>query len=173
MDSDGSNLVQATHTPAGTGNFHPSWAPDGKRIAFTQAPWDGNLPPPVFRQPPLAGGDILVVDTETATVTTLVDDPADDDQPAWGANGQILFTSNRAGNADIFAVQEDGSGISRLTDHPAVDVEPAWTPNGFVLFASDREHGAFEIFLMNASGGNLQRLTATLGGNAQPNGGRQ
>ena len=89
------------------------------------------------------------------------------------AQAQIAFTSNRDGHAhvkpttDIFVMDTDGGNPQRLTNTPGFDNKPSWSPDGKrIAFASDRDghvnaHGfpSFEIYVMDADGGNQQRLT--------------
>ena len=50
----------------------------------------------------------------------------------------------------------------RLTINRRSDWHPSWSPDGErIAFASDRE-GNFEIYVINADGKNLQRLTNTI-----------
>ena len=53
----------------------------------------------------------------------------------------------------------DGSNQQRLTDGGAQDWWPAWSPdNAQIAFMSDRD-GDWEIYVMDADGGNLRQLT--------------
>ena len=77
--------------------------------------------------------------------------------PAWSAKGKIAFVRD----FDIYVVNEDGAGLAQLTDHAAADYDPAWSPDGSrILFVSERDGNA-ELYVMDANGGNLQRLTHT------------
>ena len=47
----------------------------------------------------------------------------------------------------------------RLTDNDARDISPTWSPDGTrIAFASERDDN-WEIYLMDADGGNQTRLT--------------
>jgi dipeptidyl aminopeptidase/acylaminoacyl peptidase len=85
-----------------------------------------------------------------------------------GANGEIVFRTNRDGNAEIYTMNADGSGRVDLTRNPAEDVDPRWSPGGTrIVFASNRS-GNYEIYTMNADGGGLTRLTYTSTDNRRP-----
>ncbi|MDE6023556.1 MAG: peptidase S41, partial [Muribaculaceae bacterium] len=62
---------------------------------------------------------------------------------------------------DIFSVPTTGGEARQLTSNDAFDSKPIWTPDGKRLaFRSDRE-GSDDIFIMNANGGGLKRLTTS------------
>ena len=84
------------------------------------------------------------------------------------AQAQIAFVSQRDGNPEIYVMDVDGKNQRRLTNHPDNDVSPSWSPDGKrIVFFSNRDghvhviHGlpAYEIYVMDADGGNPQNLT--------------
>jgi len=53
----------------------------------------------------------------------------------------------------------DGSGLRQITNHAASDAQPNWSPDGTTIaFGSDRD-GNSEIYIMNAYGSALTRIT--------------
>jgi Tol biopolymer transport system component len=72
----------------------------------------------------------------------------------------IAFVSNRDGNDEIYVVDSDGSGLANLTNNPASDSAPTWSPDGKrIAFQSDRDSEFGLIYVMNADGSNVTRLT--------------
>ncbi|MGS2726009.1 S41 family peptidase [Psychroserpens sp. BH13MA-6] len=68
---------------------------------------------------------------------------------------KIAFTYN----ADIYVVPVKGGKATRLTTNSGYDTRPVWSHDGeHIAFASNR-YGNFDVFLMTASGANVQRLT--------------
>jgi len=60
---------------------------------------------------------------------------------------------------DIWTLPAAGGAATRLTDDAAWDSEPRWSPDGRTLaFASDRD-GNEQIWLMDADGSDLRKLT--------------
>jgi len=80
-----------------------------------------------------------------------------------GANGKIVFASNRdasnIGEYEIYVMNADGTGVTRLTNSPGSNDNPKWSPDGTkIAFASTR-HVYYEIYVMNADGTGQTRLT--------------
>ena len=135
---------------------YPAWSPDGSRIAFT-SDRDGRV-------------DIYVMNADGSGVRRLTNDAAWSLIPAWSPDGsRIAFTSSRGDSLDILVMRADGSGVRRLTGGSEWnDASPAWSPDGSrIAFASDRDTNdsdpdtfdAFEIYVMNADGSGVTRLT--------------
>ena len=143
-DYDGANQRRITVNRAL--NITPTWAPDGRSIAYTSY---ARGFPTLFisfiyegrREEPTRG----------STQNWL---------PAWSQDGtRIAFTSNRDGNAELYVMNRDGSGIRRLTNHPAIDTTPTWSPTGVQLaFTSDRS-GSPAIYVVGSDGLNLRRIS--------------
>ena len=58
----------------------------------------------------------------------------------------------------------DGSGLIRLTHTPAADMCPRWSPDGrHLAFSSNLRVGSEAIYVMNADGSRLSRLTTAPG----------
>lgn len=84
---------------------------------------------------------------------------------AWSPDGRALAFEWEPSNAPpestpkIAVINVDGSSFRRLTQHPGEDRYPAWSPDGRqIAFYSDRNRRG-GIFLMNADGSDVRRLT--------------
>lgn len=97
--------------------------------------------------------------------------PARSEAAFPGANGNILFQTNRGGDREIYAMSADGDAQVALTDNTSFDGEPAWSPDGLrIAFHSDRGSGGLdqEIYVMNTSGGDQTALTSSASGEFAP-----
>jgi TolB protein len=78
-----------------------------------------------------------------------------------GLSGTIVFQSDRAGRPGIYTLELATGKIARLSvGADSRDENPHWSPDGRrIAFASTREGGNFDIFVMNADGTAVERLT--------------
>ena len=99
----------------------------------------------------------------------LTDDLGDDECPSWSPDGlSIVFTSDRDGTSgDVYVMDADGDNLRRLTKHRSQDMTPSWSPDGrFITFFSLRDNDPDtpeinpEIYVMDADGDNVRRLTS-------------
>jgi Tol biopolymer transport system component len=105
--------------------------------------------------------DIYLMNADGSAVVPLTRDAGWDNWPSWSPDGMQLAYTCRAPIAGqgggICTINIDGSGRTPLTS--ANDWEPSWSPDGrYIAFASQRDSNP-EIYLMNADGTNLRRLT--------------
>lgn len=173
MSVDGSQQVNVTGKSAGSGNLGYSWSPDGKHIAFVSQR-DNAF-------------EIYVMDADGSAVTRLTHSTSSprilNDQayaPAWSPDGStIAFLSTRdqpdnSTRADIYLMNADGSNSRRLTMNGTVDTLSfplAWSPDGnrIAFSAVDSNYSSYrQIFVVDASGKNVRRLTDTQADNVWP-----
>jgi len=130
--------------------INPSWAPDGRSIAYTS-----------YRR---GYPDIYV----SYIYQGKMDQPAGGTEiihnflPAFSPDGtRIAFMTNRDGNMEIYSVHRDGSNLRRVTRHPGNDSTPTWSPAGNqVAFTSDRS-GSPQLYIVDADGlGQPRRITS-------------
>jgi Tol biopolymer transport system component len=115
----------------------PTWAPDGRAIAFTG----------------LTGGltDLFVYELDRGTVRRLTNDSYADLQPAWSPDGRVIafvtdrFSSNLGdlaiGPYQLALLDVTSGRIERgPSTGPGKQINPQWSPDGrFLYFISDRE----------------------------------
>ena len=80
--------------------------------------------------------------------------------PVERSNGVIAFSSYRDGESKIFTINADGSGLVRVSTSRFRDTRPAWSPDGTrIAFVRRTSHSDHEIFVMNADGKEVTKLT--------------
>lgn len=155
VKSDGSGLTKLIDSLTGIG--HPSWSPDGKKIAFhAYSPNDG-------------AWDIFVMNSDGSGLINLTRHPAADFDPAWSPDGQrIAFVSSHDAQAEIYVMNADGSAQTRLTRNNIWQSDPAWSPDGRHIAFHAEEDGDPDIYLINADGTGQTQLTEDPAGDSSP-----
>jgi Tol biopolymer transport system component len=120
--------VAAAPKAGGWGQYTPSWAPDGKRLAFA----DFN--------------NIWVVDLADHESHQVTDGPWGDLKPVWTTDGDIVFTSEaRGGTRALWRVGADGRQLRRLTSGSSPERLASIGKRGEILayttFAPDTDIG--------------------------------
>ena len=144
-DPSNVNIVQLTAGP----HHFPTWAPDGKSIAYVSTQNDGQQ-------------DIYVINVSALGPTSeplrVTQDSADDYNPAWSRDGsRIAFISDRSGNADVYTIAPNGGGLVMITQNAVDELSVAWGPDGSVVFPSGPEDRT-ALFIADADG--QQQLTS-------------
>jgi TolB protein len=152
MDYDGAQQRRLTTNHAL--NIGPTWGPDGRMLAYVTFPPGSS--PDIF---------LTLLDGRPLTRPARGADTIANHSPSISPDGtKIAFTSSRggqAGNYDIWVVNRDGTGLRDLTPNTPRSMEgaPTWSPNGEqIAFTSDRT-GTNQIFVMNADGTSVRRIT--------------
>jgi TolB protein len=153
----------AGETPAhvaGTveGDEHPTWSPDGSRIAFVRVQGANS-----------AG--IFIVDSDGG-VPVLIPGTAGFGEPSWSPDGRrIAATTQRFWGDEIATFAPDGTDLRELTNDIHEDLDPDWSPDSDELvFASVRPVPGFTVvrkrlYLMDADGSNVRLFTTPFGSN--------
>ena len=137
---------------AGFAELQPAWSPDGGRILYV-------------RRARLSGRpDLFVMNANGRGRTRLTSTPVPERNPSWSPDGTGLVYAARTAPGEpfrIFVARADGSGRQQLTSQKAgSDTAPVWSPDGTrIAFVSDRDGGFPELYLMNAGGTGVKRLT--------------
>ena len=157
-------------------DYNPVVSPDGRWVVFTSER-TGNP-------------DLYVLDLEASGAPVpLINSDAMEDAAAFSPEGEtIVFVSSRTGNPDIYAIPFDPlrpatpEHATNLTRHTAGDYNPTVSPDGTqILFSSSRDAGdvasgpsaattyeASELYVMQADGTNVRRLTRHGGWDGSP-----
>jgi Tol biopolymer transport system component len=158
MDSDGKNVQQITDRP-GT-DVAPSWSPDSTRIVW----WAEKPATTEPAQPSVSL--ILMMDVASGQITEL----GEGSIPVWSPDGQhvafVLEEQPPPGvvqsetNVDIYTVDVGTGERKQLTQGTSTNLWPTWSPDGQrIAFVSDRDSATGDIYVMNADGTDVRRLT--------------
>jgi len=181
MNSDGSNVRRLTvHDGI---DQYPTWSPNGKQIAFSR---DSDPDPDV------ENADIYVMNDDGTRVTRLTSNRIFEYKPSWSPDGKCIAFAVFLGDHstpsyhEIWLMNADGSDVHSLTPKPAGVSEnewdnrwPVWSNDGrHIYFQSVRLESVtqpdalhpqgFDIFRMDADGGNPINLTQHFGVDATP-----
>jgi Tol biopolymer transport system component len=135
VNADGTGLRQLTVGRA------PSWSPDGEKIAFE-----------------LFGlkGRVYTIDIDGTNKRLLLRDAWD---PAWSPDGSKIAFAQSSGEA-IAVFDLKTKRVKRvIRSKPEVAEEPAWSPDGTQIVFMDTPTDFPEIYVVNADGTGLRRLT--------------
>lgn len=104
-------------------NVGPRVSPDGSRILFSKV-----------QVGEVAGAtgmnyEVYVLTEATGVSQRLTSRPGLDHAMGWSPAGtQVLFCTDRDGNAEVYVMNEDGTSPVNLTNHPSRDSQAAWSP---------------------------------------------
>ncbi|HSF62397.1 MAG TPA: DUF5060 domain-containing protein, partial [Gaiellaceae bacterium] len=140
MSADGSGLTDLTANTAL--DQYPDVSPDGTKIAFSSNS-DGDF-------------EIYTMNADGSGLTQLTHNSAFDVQPSWSPDGTKIAFS-RDGNT-LHVMNADGAGEQMIEPGPN-SLTPEWSPDGArIAFHANRGDNV-DIFVVNATGGGLTRLT--------------
>jgi hypothetical protein len=143
MNADGTNPVNLTNHPAHDGE--PSYSPDGTKIAFSS--WRSG------------SGQVWVMNADGTNPTLLQSTPTWAGTPRWSPDGSKISYSARGA---IYVIDADGTNQTQLLNVGCCisPVVGGWSPDGTkMVMMTDRFDGNYEIYVMNADGTNLIRVT--------------
>ena len=146
---DGGDVKQLTTTADGQTSTMPAFSPDARRIVFERNNFlwlvnaDGS------------GEHVLSLDLMGSA-------------PAWSPTGSSIafqwngiqppFDSVGGGN-DLYTVNPDGTHLRQLTHIYGEDSAAAWSPDGRRIAFDSQRNGNRELYVMNADGSGLTRIT--------------
>jgi Tol biopolymer transport system component len=145
MNADGSGQTRFTVNTAY--DFDPAWSPDGSKIVFTSmrdGPWD-----------------IYVMNADGSNQIRLTNGGEMKGNPRFSPDSSKIAYEYGGGGANsaIYIMNVDGSNPTKLIDNSNGGGTFGWSPDGEKIAFTSKRDGKWGIFLANADGSNLIRLT--------------
>jgi len=156
---DGTDLQQLTFDPMW--ESLPAWSPDGQKIAFAVATWDGSTN---------TGNDVYVMDALGSNAHSLTHSLAYEPSPTWSPdNKQIAFISSVGEGSQLFIINLETLAVRQITNTCGYKFSPAWSPDGnFIIFGSFCQDGERGIYITNIDGSDSRLLAPTVQYNDSP-----
>ena len=138
------------------GDLSPTWSPSGRELAFTSDRGGG---PQVF-----------LMSADGSNVRRLTFEGDYNAAPAWSPRGNWIAYVCRTAKKEykLCLVTPDGQKHLQLTTGPGVDDSPSWSPDGRHIVFSSTADGKSQIYMINADGKDLERITFTGTHNSAP-----
>ena len=146
MDMDGSNIRQLTKDRGLA--LSPAWSSQGDRLLYTSY---RSRKPELYTISAAGGSPSQITNSAHLEIGA-----------KFIRGGSSLVTSLSGGSySNIVEMDFKGKVLRKLTSGGALDVSPSPSPNGSqIAFCSDRG-GSPQIYVMNADGGNIHRISFT------------
>jgi TolB protein len=119
----------------------------------------------------LGNPEIFLLNPDSREATRLTRSIGVDVDPSFSPDGKRLaFVSSRSGNPMIYIMPVDQpNSAKRLTYAGKYNASPSFGPDGKKIAFAGWIDSRFDLFIMNADGTNIERLTKNEGTNEDPN----
>jgi Tol biopolymer transport system component len=135
-------------TNARSRDWHPSWSPDGSRIAFNSDRANNT--------------EIYVMNANGSNPVNVSNNPGSDGSPAWSpVADDIAFISDRDGGYDLYMLDLTGGSARRLTEDGVAKSDPAWSPDGRkIVYWQQVSANSTELRVIDIGSGEITILRA-------------
>jgi Tol biopolymer transport system component/CxxC motif-containing protein (DUF1111 family) len=155
---DGTNQTQLTSFANGA--LHPTWSPDGTKIAFAGSNGPG-------------GVQIWSMNTDGTGQTNLTNDGVGgNDYPAWSPDSTKIAFQRQTGGAttNVWVMNANGTSQTNLTNLTSFTFSgnPSWSPDGTMIAFQTNRDGNNEVYKMTSAGASQTRLTTNSASDGGP-----
>ncbi len=125
----------------------PTWSPDGHSVAYVS--FETKLP------------QIFTSNVATGQRRLISSFAGINGAPAFSPDGRILAVALSMGktNPNIYLINMGSGSLTQLTHDWSINTEPAWSPDGQSLYFTSDRGGAPQIYRINLSTKQAQRVT--------------
>jgi Tol biopolymer transport system component len=151
MNADGSNLRPLTKRKVGYGSPSVGWAPNGKRLLYTDS----------LRRRANLQALFVVRLRDKDRRRVLVGKGGPLYEPDWAPDSEhIIFGWQKSYESDVYRVRSNGRGQRKLTGNRLISSEgPVWSPRGKRIGFVGNENGCRSlVWTMNADGSGKRNL---------------
>jgi TolB protein len=148
VDPDGQNQQTVVRMRPGYSISAFTWAPNGRRIAFSATT-------------PRYNENLYVVNVDGKGLRKLAQWKDFASRPDWSPRGsRIVYDKHYDGDHQLRVIKADGSGARRLTPHGWFN-NPSWSPDGtrIVFYGRVGRKQVHGIYVVKASGGPPRLVT--------------
>jgi Tol biopolymer transport system component len=148
---------------------HPSWAPDGQRLAFEcylTGPTEG-IAENSKRHYTEEAADICTIDSEGTNLVHLTKEPGEDRYPVWSPNATQIAYNRRNG---IYVIDADGTNRRQLVhirgnEYVSETDKVAWSPDGSRLLFSAclGQSSERDVYVVDVETGEITNYTENNG----------
>ena len=164
MNADGSNQAAIQDLQGSTqSQFHPSWSPDSKWIAYSSGSAPGDNSSWIYLVHPDGSGRLRM---PPADLNRRYNGLATASLPSWSPDGKSIAYEglSEGSKAGVFIMNTDGSGARKVTDNAGFNsaFAPAWSPDSKQLVVLDLEcsKGCLHVILVNIDGSNRHAIAS-------------
>ena len=128
-----------------------SWTPDSEAFVYAAQDYDRN------------SMELYRYTVGTGKITALTDSTTDDMFPTVSPDGRLVaFTAVDGDTSELWLLNLD-SGVVQTLGLAGDGLRPAWSPDGTqIAFLSAHEGGVMSLYVVNANGAGVRRLTEDL-----------
>ena len=160
INADGGELKNLTSS--NSIDETPSWTADGGTIAFQSDRAWRNADPEYAETADHPNFGIFLIDSDGSSIRELTGSAFNDENPSISPDGEKVVFQRYVNDGLAIATLDIATGEDRLLTSPSgASGSPAWSSSGNRIVFDALDDGNFDIYVMDADGGNRQQLTFT------------